>query len=327
MKSIWMTSIAAAALLSACAEPADDTAAPAEEGAPASEAETMDGAATDAPAGDGAQTGEAPAEPAPAGMDAGEMADGQTANAALEAVLADARRDGDRARDDWRNPAETLAFFDVRPEHTVVEALPGGGWYTRILLPYTEQSGGYIAINYPMAVLEAIFGDRMTDERRAAAQGLEETFPVEAAAWGGTVDAMTRFGEVSDVLAGTVDRVLYIRALHNMARTGNLEMAVNDAWTLLAPGGIAGVVQHRAPADEADARADGSRGYLREADVIAAFEARGFVLEGTSEINANPNDPADADGGVWTRLPSSQTDEARAIGETDRMTLRFRKPE
>jgi predicted methyltransferase len=74
-------------------------------------------------------------------------------------------------------------------------------------------------------------------------------------------------------------------------------------------------------------RADGNRGYLREADVIAAFEARGFVFEGSSEVNANPNDPADADGGVWTRLPSSSSEEARAIGETDRMTLRFRKPD
>ncbi|KAA5801623.1 class I SAM-dependent methyltransferase [Alkalicaulis satelles] len=245
----------------------------------------------------------------------------------LAAVLADARRDSDRARDIWRNPAETLAFFDVRPEHTVAEGLPGAGWYTRILLPYTEGAGGYIAINYPMDVLEAIFGDRMDEERRAAAAGLEASFPPRAAQWGGTVDAMTRFGAVSDDLAGTADRVLYIRALHNLARTGNMDMAVNDAWTLLRPGGIVGVVQHRAPADETDERADGNRGYLRQADVIAAFEARGFVFEEASEINANPNDPADADGGVWTRMPSSDSEEARAIGETDRMTLRFRKPD
>jgi predicted methyltransferase len=322
MKSIWMTTIAAAALLAACAEPAQDN---------QDSAGTMEEGAQDAGAAmeDGAETMQDAAEDA--AEDTADAADAMTGDAAegasLEDVLADARRDGDRARDAWRNPAETLAFFDVRPEHTVVEALPGGGWYTRILLPLTEVSGRYIAINYPMPVLEAIFGDRMTDERRAAAAGLEQSFPVQAAAWGGEVDGMTRFGEVSDDLAGTVDRVLYIRALHNMARTGNLDMAVNDAWTLLAPGGIAGVVQHRAPADEADDRADGSRGYMREADLIAAFEARGFVFEGSSEVNANPNDPADADGGVWTRLPSSQTDEARAIGETDRMTLRFRKPE
>lgn len=314
MKSIWMTTIAAAALLAACADPAqepDDTLG--------AMGDAVEGAADDA-----AQAGEdALDSAAEAADDLAEAAAGAT----LAAVLADARRDNDRARDVWRNPAETLAFFDVRPEHTVVEALPGGGWYTRILLPLTEGSGRYIAINYPMPVLEAIFGDRMTDERRASAAGLEQSFPVQAAAWGGEVDGMARFGEVSAEMAGTVDRVLYIRALHNMARTGNLDMAVDDAWTLLAPGGIAGVVQHRAPADEADDRADGSRGYMREADLITAFEARGFVFEGSSEINANPNDPADADGGVWTRLPSSQTDEARAIGETDRMTLRFRKPE
>lgn len=307
MKSIWMTTIAAAALLAACADPAQDN---------QDSAGTMEEGAQDAAATmeDGAETMQDAAEDAAAAT-------------RLDDVLADARRDGDRARDDWRNPAETLAFFDVQANHTVVEALPGGGWYTRILLPYTENAGRYIAINYPMTVLEAIFGDRMTDERRAAAAGLEQSFPVQAAAWGGAVDGMARFGEVSADLAGTVDRVLYIRALHNMARTGNLDMAVNDAWTLLAPGGIAGVVQHRAPADEADDRADGSRGYMRQTDLIAAFEARGFVFEGSSEINANPNDPADADGGVWTRMPSSDTEEARAIGETDRMTLRFRKPE
>lgn len=322
MKPIWMTSIAAAVLLSACADPAE---------APEDTMGAMGEAVEDAADG-AAEAGEDMLAGAQEAVEdvveaAGDMLDEAAASGTLAAVLADARRDNDRARDVWRNPAETLDFFDVRPEHTVVEALPGGGWYTRILLPLTEGSGRYIAINYPMSVLEAIFGDRMTDERRAAAAALEETFPVQASAWGGEVDGMARFGEVSADMAGTVDRVLYIRALHNMARTGNLGMAVDDAWTLLAPGGIAGVVQHRAPADEADDRADGNRGYLREADVIAAFEARGFVFEGSSEVNANPNDPADADGGVWTRLPSSDTEEARAIGETDRMTLRFRKPE
>ncbi|MCH8490478.1 MAG: hypothetical protein LAT81_11195 [Oceanicaulis sp.] len=322
MKSVWMTTIAAAALLAACADPAQE---------PDDTRGAMGEAAEDA-ADDAAEAGEDMLDSAEEAADdlaeaAGDVLDEAAASATLAAVLADARRENDRARDVWRNPAETLEFFDVRPEHTVVEALPGGGWYTRILLPLTEGSGRYIAINYPMSVLEAIFGDRMTDERRAAAAGLEQSFPAQAAGWGGTVDGMTRFGAVSDDLAGTADRVLYIRALHNMARTGNLDMAVDDAWTLLAPGGIAGVVQHRAPADEADDRADGSRGYMREAGLIAAFEARGFVFEGSSEVNANPNDPADADGGVWTRLPSAQTDEARAIGETDRMTLRFRKPE
>ncbi|MCC5995310.1 MAG: class I SAM-dependent methyltransferase [Oceanicaulis sp.] len=316
MKPIWLTTIAAAALLAACADPAADPADPAEESGledAAEDAESMLEGAADA-ADDLADA-------------AGDVLDETAASAALAAVLADARRDNDRARDVWRNPAETLAFFDVQPDHTVVEALPGGGWYTRILLPYTEVAGRFIAINYPMSVLEAIFGDRMTDERRAAAAGLEDTFPVQASEWGGTVDGMARFGAVPAEMAGTADRVLYIRALHNMARTGNLDMAVDDAWTLLAPGGVVGVVQHRAPADEADDRADGSRGYMREADMIAAFEARGFVFEGSSEINANPNDPADADGGVWTRMPSSDSEEARAIGETDRMTLRFRKPD
>jgi len=144
MKSIWMTTIAAAALLAACADPAP---------APDDAMGAMEDAADDA-----AQAGEDALDSAEEAADdladaAGDVLDEAAAGATLAAVLADARRDNDRARDVWRNPAETLEFFDVRPEHTVVEALPGGGWYTRILLPLTEGSGRYIAINYPMSVL------------------------------------------------------------------------------------------------------------------------------------------------------------------------------
>lgn len=256
--------------------------------------------------------------------------DAMAAPPTLEQVLADPRREADSARDQWRNPRLTLEFFQVEADDTVIEALPGGGWYGRILAPWLAAEGQYYGLNYPMSVFEQLFPN-MNDEQRARLEGWEAGFPA-AAAWGGPAQGGYTFGAIPESAAGTADVVLYIRALHNMARFGQLDVAVNDAWTLLKPGGVVGVVQHRAPADETDERADGSRGYLREADVIAAFEARGFVLEAASSINANPNDPADHEIGVWALPPSLRvdTDEQRAantaIGETDRMTLRFRKP-
>ncbi|MGY6661692.1 MAG: class I SAM-dependent methyltransferase [Glycocaulis sp.] len=248
----------------------------------------------------------------------------------LEQVLADPRREADRARDPYRHPRETLEFFEVEADYTVVEALPGGGWYGRILAPWLAAEGEYYGLNYPMSVFEQLFPN-ITDEQRVRLEGWEAGFPAAAAEWGGPAQGGYTFGSIPESAAGSADVVLYIRALHNMARFGLLETAVNDAWTLLKTGGVVGVVQHRAPAGETDERADGSRGYLREADVIAAFEARGFVLESASDINANPNDPADHDMGVWALPPSlggpEETREAmRAIGESDRMTLRFRKP-
>jgi len=248
----------------------------------------------------------------------------------LEQVLADPRREDDRARDQYRNPAETLEFFGVEADDTVVEALPGGGWYGRILAPWLAAEGEYYGLNYPMSVFEQLFPN-ISEEQRANLEGWEASFPGVAAEWGGPAQGGYTFGSIPESAAGSADVVLYIRALHNLARFGMLDTAVDDAWTLLEPCGVVGVVQHRAPADETDERADGSRGYLREADVIAAFEARGFVLDASSDINANPNDTADYEMGVWMLPPSvgggEDTREAmQAIGESDRMTLRFVKP-
>ncbi len=291
------------------------------------------------PADDSTDTGEA-TDMAAETMSDGTMSDGgmgeetMASATSLDDVLAHERRDGDRARDAFRNPAETLAFFEVDPSHTVVEALPGGGWYTRVLLPYTEAEGQYMAINYSMPVYEALFGDRLTDDRRASLAEWETSFGEQASEWGGEVEGAFRFGGVPAEFEGQADRVLYIRALHNLQRTGFMETAVSDAFTLLKPGGMLGVVQHRAPADEIDERADGNRAYLRQADVIAAFEAGGFELVDTSEINANPNDTADYDVGVWALPPSNAGDSEeedvpplQSTGESDRMTLKFRKPE
>ena len=317
MKALFATTALSAVLLAACGQPAAEPEVEIEDAAQAA-------AETPAEAAPEAEPDVAPIETAEAELEGD----------ALDAVLADPRRDADRARDEFRNPGETLRFFEVEPGHTVVEALPGGGWYSRILAPYTQGEGRYLAVNYPMPVFEQIFGDRLNDDLRARLEGWEESFPVRAAEWGGSADGMFRFGAAPEDYLGQVDRVLYIRALHNMARTGNLDMAVNDAFALLKPGGMVGVVQHRAPQDEVDDRADGNRGYLREADVIDAFEAAGFELVATSDINANPADMADYDVGVWALPPSNRgdTDEEdvpplQSVGESDRMTLKFRKPE
>lgn len=312
MKALWITTAASALLIAACAEPAsegpEDAAMPAvadDQAAQSDEASPADASAADvAPEAD-----------------------------RLAAVLADPRREADLARDVFRNPAETLAFFEVEPEHTVVEALPGGGWYTRILAPYVAEDGRYMAINYSMEIYGDLFAN-MNDETRARLEGWEESFAGRVQEFGGEAAGLMRFGSVPMEARGQADRVLYIRALHNMARTGRMETAVQDAFTLLKPGGILGVVQHRAPADESDERATGDRGYLREADVIAAFEAGGFEFVGSSEINANPNDSADYDNGVWMLPPTNGGDSEgedvpplQSVGESDRMTLKFRRPE
>jgi predicted methyltransferase len=251
----------------------------------------------------------------------------------LAEVLADPRRDADRARDVWRRPQETLELFGIAPGMTVAEVYPGGGWYTRILAPYLDAGGAYLAIDY----------SRLTYERLAAGPSLGSTetapvdflarFPERARGWTteGRVIGAAVFDEIPSDLYGTVDAVLFIRALHNLKRAGTLEGALAETYALLKPGGVIGVVQHRARPDADDRYASGEKGYLREADVIAAFEAAGFILEERSEINANPADPADWPNGVWT-LPPELTlgllnqDRYLAIGESDRMTLRFRKP-
>jgi len=105
----------------------------------------------------------------------------------LSAVLEDPRRDNDRARDVYRNPGETLAFFEVEPDHVVVEALPGGGWYSRVLAPYVREEGGFIGINYPMDVFEQIFGDRLNDDAfRARLENWDSAFPGRVSDWCGS---------------------------------------------------------------------------------------------------------------------------------------------
>lgn len=257
----------------------------------------------------------------------------------LDAVL-EAQADEIKARYKYRHPRETLEFFGVKPGMTVVEALPGRGWYTRLLLPYLGSEGHLIGANYALAMWPNFaFADEVFLKTQST---WAVDWPAGAEAWrgddGATVDAFN-FGAMPESFAGTADVVLFARVMHNLARFeddgGFLSEALADAYAALKPGGVLGIVQHHARNEMSDTFADGSRGYLKKGSVIAAVAAAGFEFVDESDINANPQDQPTEDDAVW-RLPpslqgSDQDEYQRArleeIGESNRMTLKFRKPD
>ena len=253
----------------------------------------------------------------------------------LNAVLA-SRSDEDTVRDDARQPLETLTFFQVKPGMTVAEALPGGGWYTRILANYLGQDGTLYGVNYPDSLWPML--SYASPEWIAQRIAATDNFTAKVATFtdnGITAQGFT-FDTVPPEVEGTVDRVLLIRALHNLNRfqqkAGTSSQALAATHAMLKKDGLVGVVQHRAPATASEEWANGNRGYLNEAAVITMFEEAGFVLVAQSEINANPLDQPSGEDSVWRLPPSlrgSNDDEQReamvAIGESDRMTLLFRK--
>ncbi len=247
----------------------------------------------------------------------------------LEEVLAADLRDDDRARDQYRNPAETLEFFGVEPDMTVVEWSPGGGWYTRVLAPWIMPHGTYIALNS-----DSDAGSYSNRAAEARAKGWTENFKNTYAEAMGVEPAAINAYEIDEVpeeMMGTVDRVLIFRSMHGLNMSNTADDVLKAARRMLKDDGMVGVVQHRAPEgasyDDYGAR---QRGYMRTQDVVAIFQANGFELVEESEINANPDDPANWEGGVWTLPPVlryGEQDRARyeAIGESDRMTLLFKK--
>ncbi len=256
----------------------------------------------------------------------------------LKQVLA-AQPEAVQARYAFRRPAETLAFIGIEPGMTVMEGLPGGGWYSKILLPYLSDGGHLIGADYALSMYP-LFGFFAEEDLKAKETWVAD-WTEEANGWRAENDAsVTAFvmGSMPDEMKGTADAVLFIRALHNVARFeskgGYLSAALADAYNILKPGGVVGVVQHEARADMTDDFADGSHGYLQESFVIATMEKAGFVLEASSDMNNNPADIPAADDIVWRLPPSLATsrkdDELKAkmqaVGESNRMTLRFRKP-
>jgi len=236
----------------------------------------------------------------------------QGADPLKAAIAAGHRTVGNAARDVYRHPYETLSFFGIKPTDTVVELAPGGGWYTEILAPYLREQGQLYA---------------------ADGGGVRLKAKMDSMAVYGKV-RITSFDPAKGALdiapPGSADAVLTFRNVHNWMDAGKAQDVFNAAFKALKPGGTLGVEEHRLPALRSqDAKA--GTGYVHEATVVQFAEAAGFKLAGRSEVNANPKDTADHPDGVWTLPPTyalKDKDRAKyqAIGESDRMTLKFVKP-
>ncbi|QNE30833.1 class I SAM-dependent methyltransferase [Sphingomonas sp. NBWT7] len=237
---------------------------------------------------------------------------------AVAAALKDPQRSAaNRARDVYRHPAETLAFFGVKPGDTVVEFVPGGGWYTEILAPMVKDKGRYVAL----------VPSNAADRTKTMLAGKQAWFGPTAVA---TIDPATG---ASTVPAGSADVVLTFRNVHNLLMNDNPAAAPGTFaafYAALKPGGVLGIVDHRLP-ETMDTALEKKSGYIKRSTVVRLAEAAGFKLAGESQINANPKDTHDHPGGVWTLPPTfalKDVDRAKyaAIGESDRFTLKFVKP-
>jgi len=242
------------------------------------------------------------------------------------ALAGDWRSMKNRARDPYRHPKETLAFFGVDPaKQTVLEIWPGGGWYAEVLAPALEFGGGqYVAIVSKPAGDSAERTAANNDKLRAMFAARPDLYT--RAQVRESLDAAPDLGPEN-----SADVVLTFRNVHNWVMAGNEQAMFRAFFKVLKPGGTLGVVDHRAAADQPPAEMKTS-GYLPQDYVIALAQAAGFELVATSEINANPKDTKDYKEGVWTLPPTltlGEQDKAKylAIGESDRMTLKFRKPQ
>ena len=241
----------------------------------------------------------------------------------IAAAIADpARKTENRARDKYRHPGQTLSFFGLKPDMTVIEMLPSGGWYSEILAPYLATSGHYVAAVPPGKDSDDYQALLATD---AARYGKVQVVPFTA-------------GQLADFTPpGTADLVLTFRNIHNLLGSpdqpgdGNAPQTFADWYRALKPGGVLGIVEHRLP-EQMDVAREKTTGYVKRSTVIRLAMAAGFQLVAASDVNANPKDDHDHPKGVWTLPPTYQlgdVDKARyaAIGESDRMTLKFVKPD
>jgi predicted methyltransferase len=244
----------------------------------------------------------------------------------LDEILASEHRNPkNAARDQYRHPKEALMFFGIQPDMTVVEVWPSGGWWTEILAPLLRDHGSYIAAWYAT----------QSKNTPDYAFRVEKGFDAMAAARPDLYGKMTKTALLAPEFVaiapkGSVDMVLTFRNVHNWAKAGNAPAMFQVFFDVLKPGGVLGVVDHRAlPGTSFDNQI--SSGYMTEAYVIDLAQKAGFRLVGGSEVNANARDTKDHPKGVWTLPPSlalGDQDRAKylAIGESDRMTLKFVKP-
>jgi predicted methyltransferase len=261
----------------------------------------------------------------PGALTAASAAENKSSAPALEAALAAPNRsDENRRRDVFRHPGETLEFFGFRPDMTVIELWAGGGWYTEILAPALRDSGRLIVTTYGETDDPEAYRSR---SHRMLAENLAKAPEVYD-----QVEVLTFWQPEADSLGepASADLLVTFRNIHSMTRRGQQRAFFAAAYDVLKPGGILGVVQHRAP-EGVDPVDNAETGYIPQSYVVSLAEDAGFRLDGTSEINANPKDTKDHPEGVWTlppRLRGKDPDKSRyiAIGESDRMTLRFVKP-
>ncbi|NBB12496.1 class I SAM-dependent methyltransferase [Pseudomonas sp. SLFW] len=225
------------------------------------------------------------------------------------------------ARDQYRHPEQTLTFFGVRTDQTVIEITPGNGWYSEVLAPLLKDKGHYVA---------AIVDPSENDYAKKSAESLRQKYAADPAHYG-KVDVVA-YAPKAPVFGkpGSADTVLTFRNVHNWVDEGNEAATFKAFYTVLKPGGTLGVVDHRAKPGTT-AKDNEKNGYLPTDYVVKLAETAGFKLVGQSEVNANPKDTKDYPDGVWTLPPAlvkgdQDKDKYLAIGESDRMTLRFVKP-
>ena len=225
-------------------------------------------------------------------------------------------------RDTHRHPAQTLAFFGITPQSVVVEFGAGAGWYTEFLAPLLAKHGKLTVISPDP---EGPAGSMP----RAYAKRIQWFLDKSPTLYKRVTLRPLRGGKPSLGADSSADIVLAIREMHNWQRRGQLERNIAAVYAVLKPGGVFGVVQHRA-APDADPKASAEKGYLPQKWLVEKVQAAGFRLDATSEINANPKDTKDYTDGVWTLPPvlrkgDQEREKYLAIGESDRMTLRFVK--
>lgn len=249
--------------------------------------------------------------------------DEQTSTKLKTIIAGDHRAEADRARDQYRHPLETLTWLGIKDNMTVVEIWPAGGWYTDILGPLLKDRGAYYAAGFDP--------EGGPEYRRTITQKYKEKLDAKPDLLGKTKITILNPPEKMDIAPpGSADMVLTFRNVHNWMANDQAESVFKAMYTALKPGGILGVVEHRANANvPQDPKA--ASGYVREDQVIKLAQDAGFQLVDRSEINANPKDTKDYPQGVWTlppvlRLKDVDKDKYLAIGESDRMTLKFVKP-
>ncbi|MCC6301651.1 MAG: class I SAM-dependent methyltransferase [Gammaproteobacteria bacterium] len=251
-------------------------------------------------------------------------AEESSAGAELEAAVAGAHRpEANRARDRYRHPVETLSFFGIRPDMTVVEIFPGGGWYTEILAPFLREKGVYYAAG--------LDPDSGSEFARRSMHAFRDKLEADPELYDRVrVTVLAPPDKTAIAPPGSADMVLTFRNIHNWMAAGTAEQIFAAMFAALKPGGVLGVVEHRGdPAVPQDPKA--GTGYVRQDYAIRLAEKAGFKFVADSEVNANPKDTKDYPKGVWTLPPTfAMKDQDRekylAIGESDRFTLKFVKP-